>query len=293
MDQVILHLTEYRSKRPSSAVPPIDATTVEAICHVVREMFAEESTLLKISAPLTICGDTHGQYADLLRIFEFCGYPNKTRYLFLGDYVDRGSKSVETILLLFCFKIKYPNDIFLLRGNHEDASLNRIYGFYDECKRKYSVKTWKCFVDVFNFMPIAALVDRRILCMHGGLSPDLLELSQIENIQRPLVVPEEGIVCDLLWSDPQRGLRGWSSNDRGVSYVFGADVVKKFCEKHDLDLICRAHEVCQDGYSMFAAKKLITIFSAPNYNSAFDNNAGMLQVDADLTCSLKVLKNKK
>lgn len=292
VDDVIVHLTQNREKRPNAPIPPLDPQIVTHICHRVREIFARESTLLNVSAPVTVCGDIHGQFSDLLRIFEFCGYPNKTRYLFLGDYVDRGKQSLETIVLLFCFKIKYPNDVFLLRGNHEDASLNRIYGFYDECKRKYSVKMWKTFVEVFNWMPIAALIERRILCMHGGLSPELYELSQINNIQRPLEIPDEGIVCDLLWSDPEKGIAGWKPNDRGVSYIFGADVVRKFVEKNDLDLICRAHQVVEDGYEFFAGKRLVTIFSAPNYDGAFTNNAAMLVVAPDLTCSFAVLKNK-
>ena len=124
-------------------------------------------------APVNICGDTHGQYADLLRLFEVGGFPPESNYLFLGDYVDRAKQSIEVITLVLCFKIKYPETFFLLRGNHECASLNRIYGFYDECKRRYSVKLWRIYADCFNCMPIAALVEDKIFCMHGGLSPDL------------------------------------------------------------------------------------------------------------------------
>ena len=192
---------------------------------------------------LVTAGDIHGQYADLLRLFEYGGYPPQANYLFLGDYVDRGKQSIETICLLLAYKIKYPENFFLLRGNHECASINRIYGFYDECKRRYNVRLWKVFTECFNCLPVAALVDDKILCMHGGLSPELKSLDQIRNIARPVDIPDQGLLCDLLWSDPDKDIEGWGENDRGVSYTFGSDKVAEFLQKHDLDLICRAHQV--------------------------------------------------
>jgi serine/threonine-protein phosphatase PP1 catalytic subunit len=190
---------------------------------------------------LTPEGDVHGQYYDLLRIFEYGGFPPEANYLFLGDYIDRGKQSIETVCLLLCYKIKYPENFFLLRGNHECAQINRIYGFYDECKRRYSIRLWKVFSDVFNCLPVAALIDEKIFCMHGGLSPELKELQQIKNIMRPTDVPDTGLLCDLLWSDPERGVEEYGDNDRGVSFTFGENVVRKFNSKHDIDLICRAH----------------------------------------------------
>jgi serine/threonine-protein phosphatase PP1 catalytic subunit len=188
-------------------------------------------------------GDIHGQYSDLLRLFEYGGLPPEANYLFLGDYVDRGKQSLETICLLLAYKIKYPENFFLLRGNHECASINRIYGFYDECKRRFNVRLWKVFTECFNCLPVAALIDDKILCMHGGLSPDLTQLDEIKNLPRPTDVPDTGLLCDLLWSDPGKDTTGWGMNDRGVSYTFGPDRVTEFLEKHDLDLICRAHQV--------------------------------------------------
>ena len=190
---------------------------------------------------LFFLGDVHGQYYDLLRIFEYGGFPPEANYLFLGDYIDRGKQSIETVCLLLCYKIKYPENFFLLRGNHECAQINRIYGFYDECKRRYSIRLWKVFSDVFNCLPVAALIDEKIFCMHGGLSPELRNLEQIKNIMRPTDVPDTGLLCDLLWSDPERGVEEYGDNDRGVSFTFGENVVRKFNSKHDLDLICRAH----------------------------------------------------
>ena len=188
-------------------------------------------------------GDIHGQYSDLLRLFEYGGYPPEANYLFLGDYVDRGKQSIETICLLLAYKIKYPENFFLLRGNHECASINRIYGFFDECKRRFNVRIWKIFTECFNCLPVAALIDDKILCMHGGLSPELKNMDQIRSIARPVDVPDHGLLCDLLWSDPDKEIEGWGENDRGVSYTFGADKVAEFLQKHDLDLVCRAHQV--------------------------------------------------
>lgn len=135
--------------------------------------------------------------------------------------MDRGKQSIETICLMLAYKVKYPDSFFLLRGNHECQSINRMYGFYDECKRRYSVKLWKDFGLCFNMLPAAAVVDDRILCMHGGLSPDLNDLEIINLQHRPQEVPDTGLLCDLLWSDPEIDIQGWGDNDRGVSYVFG------------------------------------------------------------------------
>lgn len=266
---------------------------------------------------LTFTGDIHGQYSDLLRLFEYGGFPPEANYLFLGDYVDRGKQSLETICLLLAYKIKYPENFFLLRGNHECASINRIYGFYDECKRRFNVRLWKIFTDCFNCLPVAALIDDRILCMHGGISPELTSLDQIRNISRPMDIPDSGLVCDLLWSDPSGDVKGWGMNDRGVSYTFGADKVAEFLEKNDMDLICRAHQVLirvlyheliqncaslilvfltfvskvvEDGYEFFAERQLVTVFSAPNYCGEFDNAGAMMSIDESLMCSFQILK---
>ena len=227
---------------------------------------------------------------DLLRLFEIGGYPPEGNYLFLGDYVDRGKNNLETICLLLAYKIKYPENFFLLRGNHESDSINRIYGFYQECVRRFNVKLWKVFSDCFNFLPVAALIEDRILCMHGGLSPDLEAVEDIGNIQRPTDVPDSGVLCDLLWSDPDSKVESWGENERGVSYVFGQSVLSKFVKENDIDLIVRGHQVVEDGYEFFCNKKLITIFSAPNYCGEFNNSACILSVSKNLSCSLKLLQ---
>jgi serine/threonine-protein phosphatase PP1 catalytic subunit len=260
------------------------------LVRAARDIFIQQPMLIEVHAPINICGDTHGQYSDLLRLFEIGGFPPDANYLFLGDYVDRAKQSIEVITLAICYKIKYPESFFLLRGNHECASLNRIYGFYDECKRRYSVKLWRIFADCFNCMPVAAVVEDKILCMHGGLSPDLDHLSQILDITRPTDVPDEGLLCDLLWADPDQNVMGWGYNARGVSYTFGHDIISDFLSRHDLDLICRAHQVVEDGYEFQANRQLVTIFSAPNYCGEFDNAGAILQVSADLICSFKIIR---
>ncbi|XP_065861805.1 serine/threonine-protein phosphatase PP1 isozyme 3-like isoform X2 [Euphorbia lathyris] len=287
IDGVISRLLEVRGK-PGKLVQ-LSEPEIRQLCVVSRDIFLRQPNLLELEAPIKICGDIHGQYPDLLKLFEYGGLPPRSNYLFLGDYVDRGKQSLESICLLLAYKIRYPENFFLLRGNHECASLNRIYGFYDECKRRFNVRLWKMFTDCFNCLPVAALIDDKILCMHGGLSPDLHNLNQIRNLPRPTSVPESGLLCDLLWSDPSNEIQGWGANERGVSYIFGADRVFDFLRKHDLDLICRAHQVVEDGYEFFANRQLVTIFSAPNYCGEFDNAGAIMSVDENLLCSFRIL----
>ena len=237
---------------------------IEAICKAVYELMLSQPTLLELSAPVKVVGDIHGQYTDLLRMFEMCGFPPESNYLFLGDYVDRGKQSLETILLLMCYKLKFPENFFLLRGNHESANVTRVYGFYDECKRRCNVKIWRTFIDAFNTLPIAAIVAGKIFCVHGGLSPRLGHMDDIRNIGRPTDVPDYGMLNDLLWSDPAEQDGEWETNERGVSYCFNKQVVVDFLQKHDFDLVCRAHMVVEDGYEFFADRILVTVFSAPN-----------------------------
>ena len=252
----------------------------------------KQPTFLELESPITVCGDTHGQYPDLLKLFEVGGFPPETNYLFLGDYVDQGKQSLETICLLLAYKIKYDENFFLLRGNHECASINRIYGFYDECKKRYNLKLWKVFIDLFNCLPIAASIDDKILLMHGGLSPELNTVDQLKKIVRPTDVPEEGLLCDLLWSDPESQCNGWGKNDRGVSVVFNEKVLSKFLQKNDMDLVCRAHQVVEEGYEFFGDRQLVTVFSAPNYCGEFDNAGAMMVIDENLMCSFKIIKSK-
>ena len=259
------------------------------LCIKSMEIFMQESSFLELTAPIIICGDIHGQYRDLIRLFDFGGTPEKKQYLFLGDYVDRGKNSIECISLLLAYKIKFPKNIYLLRGNHESEMINRTYGFYDECKRRYNLRIWKIFSDCFNWLPISSIVNSKILCMHGGLSPDLKELKNLKQIVRPTEVPDKGLLCDLLWSDPDADAEDWAPNNRGISVLFNENLVEKAIDELDIDLICRAHQVVESGYEFFAQRQLVTVFSAPNYCGEFDNAGAFMLVNKDLMCGFKVL----
>ena len=285
VESVIDRLTQNKQNKQ-----PVTEEEVKLICSKARSLFMEQSCLLELCSPIRVVGDIHGQYSDLLRLFEYGGFPPESNYLFLGDYVDRGKNSLEVTLLLLCYKIKFPENFFMLRGNHECSSISRIYGFYDECKRRYSIKIWKTFMDVFNCLPFAAIIEEKIFCIHGGLSPELKSLQQIQNIPRPTDVPDTGMICDFLWSDPDQDVQGWGENDRGVSYTFGEQVIDEFLKRFDFDLIVRAHQVVENGYEFFAKRKLVTVFSAPNYCGEFDNAGAMMHVDETLMCSFQILK---
>ena len=286
IDKIILKLVKNNPKKPVS----LTEKEIQLLCKKCKKIFGQQDALLNLSSPIKVCGDIHGQFYDVLRLFGFNGYPPNSNYLFLGDYVDRGKQSIETISLLFALKIKYPENIFMLRGNHESSKINRIYGFYDECKKRYDKKIWKLFSDTFNYLPIAAIIEGKIFCIHGGLSPKLFSLEQIQTIQRPTEIPDDGLLCDLLWSDPNNKISGWRENDRGISYIFGIDVVDRFLLKFGFDLICRAHQVVEEGYQFFGKKQLVTIFSAPNYCGEFNNAGAIMNVDETLMCSFQALK---
>ncbi|KAM3197446.1 hypothetical protein ACQJBY_072858 [Aegilops geniculata] len=306
LDDVIQRLLDAEAPLSSpSAAPPLKGEEIRHLCAAAKELLLKQPTLLELSAPINICGDIHGQYADLLRLFREIGAPSAAnRYLFLGDYVDRGTQSIETICLLLAYKLKYPDAFFLLRGNHECAAVNKLYGFYSECttRARRIIRLWEEVNAVFDCLPLAALVGReggrgskdkkKILCVHGGLSPELKSPDQIRQIKRPLAdVPDSGLVCDLLWSDPAADGDDWGWGDprRSTSFTFGADVVEEFCERHGLAMVCRAHEMKEGGYDQgFAGGKLVTVFSAPNYCGKCGNDGAVMTVAADLACSFRV-----
>ena len=300
IDEIIKKLYPFENKQMSQKLKNeqiklvtgsnlLKETELKYLCMKSMEIFMKESSLLELTAPIIICGDIHGQYRDLIRLFDFGESPKKKQYLFLGDYVDRGKNSIECIALLLAFKVKYPKNIFLLRGNHESEMINRTYGFYDECKRRYNLRLWKIFSDCFNWLPISAIVNQKILCMHGGLSPDLQSLNNIKQIVRPTEVPDKGLLCDLLWSDPEKDCEDWAPNTRGISVLFNEKIVENTLDELDIDLVCRAHQVVELGYEFFAQRGLVTVFSAPNYCGEFDNAGAFMTVNKDLLCGFKVL----
>ncbi|XP_012139319.1 protein phosphatase D3 isoform X2 [Megachile rotundata] len=250
----------------------------------VKALFMAQPSLIDITIPdeskFTVCGDIHGQFYDLLNIFQFNGLPSETNpYLFNGDFVDRGSFSVECIFTLFGFKLLYPNHFFMSRGNHESATMNQMYGFDGEVKAKYSAQMAELFTEVYNWLPLAHCLNNRVLVMHGGLfSRDDVTLKEIREIDRNRQPPEEGLMCELLWSDPQPQ-PGRAPSKRGVGVQFGPDVTQNFLALNNLDYIIRSHEVKNEGYEMGHDGKCITVFSAPNYCDTMGNRGAFITLN--------------
>jgi len=255
---------------------------VKSLTDKAKEVLVDESNVQAVNAPVTVCGDIHGQFHDLMELFRIGGKTPDTNYLFMGDYVDRGYYSVETVTLLVCLKVRFPNRVFILRGNHESRQITQVYGFYDECLRKYgNVNVWKYFTDLFDYLPLTALIENKVFCLHGGLSPSIDHLDIIRSLDRVQEVPHEGAMCDLLWSDPD-DRTGWGISPRGAGYTFGNDVSKQFNHHNGLILISRAHQLVMEGFNWSHEKHVVTIFSAPNYCYRCGNQAAILEVDENL-----------
>uniref|UniRef100_A0A3P9NMM4 Serine/threonine-protein phosphatase n=3 Tax=Percomorphaceae TaxID=1489872 RepID=A0A3P9NMM4_POERE len=243
----------------------IKENEVKALCAKAREILVEESNVQRVDSPVTVCGDIHGQFYDLKELFRVGGDVPETNYLFMGDFVDRGFYSVETFLLLLALKVRYPDRITLIRGNHESRQITQVYGFYDECLRKYgSVTVWRYCTEIFDYLSLSAIIDGKIFCVHGGLSPSIQTLDQIRTIDRKQEVPHDGPMCDLLWSDPE-DTTGWGVSPRGAGYLFGSDVVAQFNAANDIHMICRAHQLVMEGYKWHFNETVLTVWSAPNY----------------------------
>ena len=212
----------------------------------------------------------------------------------MGDFVDRGYNSVETFQLLLCLKLKYPNCITLLRGNHETRGVTSVYGFYEETMRKYgNANPWKYCTEVFDYLGIGAIIEGKIFCVHGGLSPQIKTLDQIRLIDRRMEVPHEGPFSDLMWSDPEE-IETWAVSLRGAGYLFGHRVTSEFNQINGLDLVARAHQLCMDGFkSWFKDSNLVTVWSAPNYCYRCGNVASILQINSDLTRSFELFHATK
>mmetsp|Transcript_87065 Transcript_87065/g.186626 ORF Transcript_87065/g.186626 Transcript_87065/m.186626 type:complete len:310 (+) Transcript_87065:150-1079(+) len=261
---------------------PLSESEVKQLCDLAKDILSTESNVHPVRCPVTICGDIHGQFHDLQELFRIGGFPPDTNYLFLGDYVDRGYFSVECVSLLLCIKVRFPGRITILRGNHESRQITQIYGFYDECTRKYnSQTTWKCFTDLFDYLPLTALVENKIFTQHGGLSPNIENLDDVRKLDRIQEVPHEGSMCDLLWSDPD-DRSGWGVSPRGAGYTFGQDCSEKFNQSNGLTLIARAHQLIMDGYTWCHDQQVVTIFSAPNYCYRCGNQAAIMEIDENL-----------
>jgi len=261
---------------------PLGEREVEQLCTKAKEVLSRESNVQAIPAPVTLCGDLHGQFYDLVELFSVGGAVPDTNYLFMGDYIDRGYYSVETVTLLVCLKVRYPSRVHILRGNHESRQITQVYGFYDECLRKYgSAKVWRLFTDLFDHLPLSAVVENSVFCLHAGLSPSLDTLDHIRELDRVAEIPHEGPICDLMWSDPE-DVTGWGISPRGAGYLFGGDIVQQFNSINNLSLIARAHQLVMEGHKMMFDSSLVTVWSAPNYCYRCGNVASILEVDENL-----------
>merc|ERR1711959_683921 len=224
----------------------ITEAEVTQLCAKATEILAKETNVASVRVPVTVVGDIHGQYHDLLELFKIGGECPSTNYLFLGDYVDRGYYSVESVTLLVLLKVRFPERITILRGNHESRQITQVYGFYDECVRKYgSANVWTAFTNLFDFLPLAALIDNRIFTPHGGLSPTINSMDDPNQLDRMQEIPVEGPLCDLVWSDPDDRM-GWGISPRGAGFTFGEDVSKQFNHCNGLNLIIRAHQLVME-----------------------------------------------
>ncbi|MCJ1400743.1 hypothetical protein MMC11_003951 [Xylographa trunciseda] len=340
-----------------------------------KELLMEESNTQPVSTPVTICGDIHGQFYDLLELFKVAGgmpgednagppapsrafsdqdieppttitdpklqkklkkvqqttvgegsssnvssdgndddedveevrgrtrnvdptadlkegdqtLPGNGNFIFMGDFVDRGYFSLETLTLLLCLKARYPDRITLIRGNHESRQITQVYGFYEECHQKYgNPSVWKAATQVFDFLPLAALVDGKVLCVHGGLSPEIRTLDQIRVIARAQEIPHEGAFCDLVWSDPEE-VETWAVSPRGAGWLFGDKVATEFNHVNGLQLIARAHQLVNEGYKWhFKDKSVATVWSAPNYCYRCGNVASIMKLGEDLEAKFNI-----
>ncbi|KAK6926500.1 hypothetical protein RJ641_008219 [Dillenia turbinata] len=308
--KVIAHLLKPRGwKPPVRRQFFLDCNEIAELCDDAERIFSSEPSVLQLKAPVKIFGDLHGQFGDLMRLFDEYGSPSTAGdiallhclryidYLFLGDYVDRGQHSLETITLLLALKVEYPHNVHLIRGNHEAADINALFGFRIECIERMGERdgiwAWHRINRLFNWLPLAALIEKKIICMHGGIGRSINHVEQIENIQRPITMEAGSIVLmDLLWSDPTENdsVEGLRPNARGPGLVtFGPDRVMEFCNNNDLQLIVRAHECVMDGFERFAQGHLITLFSATNYCGTANNAGAILVLGRDLVVVPKLI----
>lgn len=261
---------------------PLPEDDIRQLVWKVQAMLAQEPNVLSLSSPINVCGDLHGQFYDVLKLFQIGGRiesdPTKV-YLFLGDYVDRGYFSLETITLLFLYKLIYPKQVYLLRGNHECRSITQVYGFYEQCMRYYSHSAvWKLFVDSFDYLPIAAIIDHKFFNVHGGLSPKCPIVDNIRVIQRAIEIPSEGAFTDLCWSDPDTKISMFSPSTRGAGYLFGSQAVEKFNYDNGVECVVRAHQLASQGYQYYFNNRCLTVWSCPNYFYKCKNLAAIMEI---------------
>ncbi|OHS99035.1 Serine/threonine-protein phosphatase PP1-2 [Tritrichomonas foetus] len=275
---IVLSVLTSRIFKGSDVSPPRVGDVLKMI-KSTKSIFNEESSLLRLHGEYTIVGDLHGNVDDLLRIFEDNSYPPDGKYVFTGDYVDRGLNSVEILLLLFALKNLYPEHIFLLRGNHESEDICSVYGFQSECEEKLGTEVFEAFIRSFSFMPFAAVINDSEFCVHGGICPEISELSQIEELKRPMLTSESLISNGILWSDPRADSMGFEPSDRGTGFLFNEEKLNMFLKANNLKCLIRSHESCMEGIDKpFGPNgNCITVFSNSDY-CGMENTAAVIRV---------------
>lgn len=284
LDSIITKLLNFTE----DATEKLQEKEIKFLVEKSKEIFLAEPTVLKLKAPITICGDIRGNFKSLKKVFELSGDPKDKNYVFLGNYINTSENSLECLCLLLAYKIKYKNTFNLLRGHYDAEFMCKAYGFEKECQEKTTKNIYEQITALLDCLPLASTLDDKIFLVHGGISPQLKTLDQIEGIQRPIVVPKEGLVCDLIWSDPDKDMKDdWSKNSRGAGQIFGEKPLNEFLEKNGFIMLCRGHTVINEGYEYLWGKKLLTIFSCPKFCSS-EGKGAIMEVDSNLKFEPKI-----
>lgn len=279
------------SRKNSRITDRLEEQQLVNLIQDATRAFEEDPTLLQLTGRFVVVGDIHGSLSDLIRILQNHEYPDQTSYLFLGDYVDRGPNSIEVVVLLYTLKLLFPKNVFMLRGNHEDRSNTRNFGFRSQCLDFLSRRTYHLFVKSFSVLPLAATINGQIFCIHGGISPYLTKLKQISKIKRPLQVKGNPLALDLLWSDPSPDISGFKTSPRGYGHLYGSDALSQFLEDNDLTTMIRAHEFMSTGFDWpYDDEQCLTIFSSCDY-CALKNKASIAIVDLDGKIAIEVFSS--
>ncbi|OHT13726.1 Ser/Thr protein phosphatase [Tritrichomonas foetus] len=268
------------TKDLKDSIPSFDESIVHDLIETSIDKLSKMPTVLNIYAPAYVIGDIHGNIQDLVNILSrFHDYTTQ-HFLFLGDYVDRGVHSVEVMVLLLAMMCKFPNNFFMIRGNHEFAHINRLYGFYEEIMIVYrNQDLWLDFNDLFGWLPLAAVVNNQVFCVHGGLSPLLDQVESLNDLQRPIDNYDNcPLVSDLVWSDPHDQVETYADNHRGSGVLFGEVALQNFLTKNKLKIVIRAHQCMADGFSTFATNTGITVFSSSEYCRLMHNKCGVVKI---------------
>ena len=279
LHQTVLDILTARMRGGRTQTTFPSESILLGIINSARDIFNTEDPLLRLKGKFIVVGDIHGNIDDLLRIFEKSGYPPNTNYLFLGDYVDRGTHSPEVVFLLFSLKILYPTNIYLIRGNHECETVTSVYGFKKDCVKRFSPKVYRKFMKCFMHLPFAAVINDSYFCVHGGISPYLKTVDDVADLDKPMISADSEIARDLVWSDPLDSAKGFQPSDRGTGYFFNNKKLNKFLNANHLKMLIRSHESCMEGIEK-PLQRCITVFSNTDY-CGMNNKAAVIVLDPD------------